>query len=195
MRDIIIDKLNKSFDGKKVLSDFSTVLKYGEVNCIMGQSGCGKTTLLNIIMGIDSSFSGSISEIPRRIACVFQEDRLCEDFSALTNLRIVAANHAIKDDDIRNKCIKVLSELGLSKCMMQAVKTLSGGEKRRVAIGRALVFDSELIILDEAFKGLDSKTKLSIMQYVKQSCEGKTVIVVTHYIEEAEFFGGTIINM
>ena len=91
MSDIIIRNLSKAFGDKRVLEGFDLTIPDGGICCIMGESGCGKSTLIKLIMGIYAPDGGQIAGVPDKIAAVFQEDRLCEDFSALTNVRITAA--------------------------------------------------------------------------------------------------------
>ena len=85
MNDITVKNLTVSFDGKTVLDNFSYVFPAGHTTCIMGASGCGKTTLLNALLGFVKPDTGEISDMPKKKACVFQEDRLCEEFSAVSN--------------------------------------------------------------------------------------------------------------
>ncbi len=161
MSDIKISNLNKSFGDKTVLRNLRAVFPCGRITCIMGSSGCGKTTLLNILMGLMSADSGEITGIPGRVSAVFQEDRLCEGFTAVSNIRAVTGKN-VPIAEIE----KHLTDLGLADSMYKPVIKLSGGMKRRVAIARAILYDPELIILDEAFKGLDAATKKLAMDYL-----------------------------
>lgn len=190
MSHIVINALSKSFGEKKVLDCFSAVFPEGEVTCIMGQSGCGKTTLLNILMGLLSADSGTIQGLPGRISAVFQEDRLCEDFSALRNVRLVTGK-AVSDGQIID-CLEALGLVGSLNC---PVRELSGGMKRRVAIARALLAGGELLILDEPFKGLDEDTRRNAAAQILHRAEGRTIIMVTHDPDEAQLTGGKITEM
>lgn len=188
--DITIKGLCKSFEGKCVLDNFDAVFPEGKISCIMGDSGCGKTTLLNILLGFEEPDEGTIEGLPDRIGVVFQEDRLCEDFSAVSNIMLVTGNRYSKDE-IRD----FLARLGLKDVGDQAVREFSGGMKRRVAIARALLFDCDLVVFDEAFKGLDADTKDFVLQCARESTFGKTVISVTHDAYEAEVFSDVLIRM
>lgn len=182
MNDIILRKISKSFGNKKVLSDFSEVIPHGKTTVIMGESGCGKTTLVNIIMGLEQLDGGEISGIPEKISAVFQDDLLCEDFSSVSNIRAITGRGITKE-----KIAEALKLLELTdKDILCPVRELSGGMKRRVAIARAILADSELIIMDEPFKGLDEGTRRNTIDFVLQETENRTLIVITHSPEEAE---------
>lgn len=189
MNDIELKDISKSFGDLKVWDKLSCTFRAGEISCIEGSSGCGKTTLLNMIAGIIKSDSGTVTGVPERISYVFQEDRLCEDFSALSNIKLVCGKNKTKDEIVSH-----LKELSLDADSKKSVREFSGGMKRRVAIARAVCFDSECILLDEPFKGLDAELKKSVMDYVLKHRNGRTVICVTHDKSEAEYLGGTIIT-
>lgn len=179
---MIISNIYKSFGGKNVLSAFSDVIPDKMTTVIMGESGCGKTTLINIIMGLETADSGEISEIPKKISAVFQEDRLCNDFSAVSNIKAVTGKRVSKDD-----IGAALKMLGLNAADIRCpVRELSGGMKRRVAIARALLADSELVIMDEPFKGLDEETRVSVIDFVLKNTKNRTLIIITHAPEEIE---------
>lgn len=182
--DIRIEKLCKSYGENRVLTDFSAVFPEGETSCVMGASGCGKTTLLRLLLGLEKPDGGTILGLPEKISAVFQEDRLAEPFSAEANLALVTGPH-VPRETLRS----ALSALGLSGSLDKPVRELSGGMRRRVAIARALVYDAPLLLLDEPFKGLDEETKKTVMDYVKAHAAGKTVILVTHDEDEAEYLG------
>lgn len=190
MNDIVISGVSKAFDGKEVLSSVSANIAAGETVCIRGRSGIGKTTLLRIIAGLTEPDSGTVSGVPEKIAFVFQEDRLCEDFSAVSNVRLVTGRSMPAGIILQH-----LAELELSESAMFPVRDLSGGMKRRVALARAICAEPELLILDEPFKGLDSELKRKVIAYLKRHTGGKTVICVTHDLAEAEQMGGRIIDL
>ena len=177
--DIQVLGLRKSFGSNLVLDNLNVTFPEHKVTCIMGPSGCGKTTLLNILMGLLSPDSGSVVGVPKLKSAVFQEDRLCESFSALSNVRLVC------DKKVEDKTIIAhLERVGLKDSYGRKVFQLSGGMKRRVAIVRAILAPSDIIFFDEPFKGLDEATKQMTIEYVKENIKGKTVIMVTHNLEE-----------
>ena len=191
MKDIVLSGISKAFDGKAVLSDISLTIKAGETVCIRGRSGIGKTTLLRIIAGLTQPDSGTVSGVPERIAFVFQEDRLCEEFSAVSNVRLVTGRSLMSVEII----LKHLAELELSGSAMTPVRDFSGGMKRRVALVRAVCAEPELLILDEPFKGLDFELKQRAITYIKKHSVRKSVICVTHDPSETDLMGGRVIDL
>ncbi|WFA09098.1 ATP-binding cassette domain-containing protein [Tissierella sp. Yu-01] len=183
---IILKDITKAYDGEVVLNNINWEIEENKFNFLMGESGIGKTTLINILMGIVKPDSGHICGIEgRKISTVFQENRLLEDFDALTNLKLVTSKDT-KDEEI----INLLKNLGLGDSINKKVSQFSGGMKRRLAIGRALIYKSEIVIMDEPFKGLDKELYLKTIGYVKEKLKDKTVIIVTHREEECEIFEG-----
>ena len=181
MSDIIIRNLSKSFGDKRVLEGFDLTVPDGGICCIMGESGCGKSTLIKLIMGIYAPDGGEIAGVPGKIAAVFQEDRLCEDFSALTNVRITAARGVTSA-----RISEEFRMLGLEGNEKTPARQLSGGMRRRVALIRAFMADAPLIILDEPFTGLDPDNRALAIDYVRARRAGKTIILVTHDASDAD---------
>ena len=186
---ITITDLSKSYDEKQVLHNLNAILEDGKTTALMGTSGSGKTTLANILLALEQPDSGTITGLPQHKSAVFQEDRLSENYSALTNVQAVCKNKADKE-----KAKNILCRLGLEKELKTQVRALSGGMKRRVALARALCAEYDFLVLDEPFKGLDEQTKEATMQTVKEMTRGKTVLLITHDKDEAQFFTDTIIN-
>ena len=184
---IVIRNLSKTFDGKAVFTDFSTEIRENALTCIMGESGCGKTTLLSLIAGRIKPDSGTISGVPRgtkgKIAAVFQENRLAEAFTVYRNLRMVCS----KPKPSADMLCEMLARVGMDKEVLYSpVSALSGGMKRRVAILRALLCDSPLVLLDEPTSGLDEENKKAVIAYIRDKTQNKTVLWVTHDKVEAE---------
>lgn len=184
--DIEIKNLKKTYNGRTVLEDLSLTIKEGEVTCIMAPSGQGKTTLLRILMGLETADEGEIRGLAgKKTGAVFQEDRLCRNLSPVSNIRLVCRQGA--KAEVKAEILEAMEAVGLSGCAGQPVRELSGGMKRRTAILRALFSDSEILFLDEPFKGLDEETKQKTMEYTREKCAGRTVLMVTHDLSEAQF--------
>ena len=183
---IKIENLYKSYQDKQVLENLNMELAEGQITCIMAPSGKGKTTLLRILIGLEKADNGKITGMEGKdISVVFQEDRLCENLNVLSNIRLVQREKKEGKQEF-------LKEVGLLECSHQPVKELSGGMKRRVAILRALYAKWDILFLDEPFKGLDKHMKERVILFLKKSCEGKTVICITHEEKEAEALGAVI---
>ena len=180
-----IEHLCKAFDGKNILEDVSLTVAPGAVICLMAPSGRGKTTLLRCIAGLEKPESGEISDLPERIGYVFQEDRLCDGFSAVENVRLVTGK-TLDEGEIRRH----LEELGLAGSLDQPTRELSGGMRRRVAIARAVCFGAGLLLLDEPFKGLDAAARTQTADYILRHRKGAAILCVTHDEKDAAALGG-----
>lgn len=175
---IELKNVSKSYGENRVLSDISLYVGDSDRLCIMGRSGIGKTTLLRLLTRLEKQDDGEIKNDFRNISVVFQEDRLCEELSALTNVTLVS-----KD---KTRARKLLSSLGLADSIERCVCELSGGMKRRVAIARALACDFDLLLLDEPFRGLDESTKKKVCAVLNEHTKGKALVLITHEREDAE---------
>lgn len=176
--------LTKRFGERTVLEDVTLTFPDGSVTCITGPSGRGKTTLLRCIAGLETAEAGSVEDVPSPIAMVFQEDRLCGGLTAAGNIRLVtgaAPDSGAPDGHLR--------ELGLGGCLRQPVAELSGGQRRRVAIARAVCAGPGLLLLDEPFKGLDGDARREAAAYIRRHAPGATILCVTHDPEDAAALG------
>lgn len=174
-----------------VFSDFSLEIPEGEVLCLMGKSGRGKTTLLRMLMGLEQPDAGSISGLEgKKISVVFQEDRLLPGFTVRQNLYSVCES-ALQQEHM----MRILTALGLEEWIDREVAVLSGGMQRRVAICRALLVSYDFLILDEPFRGLDDKTKEIAIKLVLEEAKGRTILLSTHDAEEGNLMGGKILNL
>lgn len=187
MSDIVVKNISKRFEDNVVFDNFSCTFKENTISCLESPSGVGKTTLLNMITGIYTPDEGTIKGVPKKLAVVFQENRLCEDFTAISNVKIVT-----KDSMTKEEITAHLKELHIED-LKNPVRKFSGGMQRRVAIARAICYDADCIILDEPFKGLDPALKKDVMDYIIKYTKGKTVICVTHDHSDTEYFGANLI--
>ena len=191
MEDIVIRNLCKSFAGKPVLRDFSAVLPVGQVTGLMAPSGAGKTTLLRILMGLERPDGGTIDGLAGlRLSAVFQEDRLCESFSPIENVAM-CAGRSLKAPRIKWELARLLPE----ECLNRPVSTLSGGMKRRVAVIRALLTPSRILLMDEPFTGMDDELKRNVISYIREKQDGRLLILSTHQEEDVELIGGELVRL
>ena len=180
----------KAYGEKQVLQDVDLILREGEITALMGVSGRGKTTLLRILMGLETADAGErLGMESVRISAVFQEDRLLDRLTAEGNLRFVEER-----EEQSAEIPKLLNELGLGG-ETEPAATFSGGMKRRLAIARALLADYDLLVLDEPFRGLDEATKRQTMETLRRHSTGKTVLLVTHDESEAKALTEHIIRI
>jgi NitT/TauT family transport system ATP-binding protein len=189
--DIEIDNLTKEYEHTQALSRFSCQIPEGSRAVLMGPSGCGKTTLLRLMLGLEKPDSGTMTGVPSRCSVVFQENRLCEELSAVDNIRLVLPRHVTKDEVAEHLRLVGIEE----ESLQQPVSTFSGGMKRRVAVVRAMLAESELVLLDEPCNGLDDATKQLVVAYIKKMQGKRTMLLVTHDTEEAVWFDGHIWKM
>lgn len=186
-----IERLSKAYEGKQVLKDLTFTFEAGRTYCLMAPSGAGKTTLFRILMGLELPDSGIITGLAgKRIAAVFQEDRLLSGYTALQNIRFVTGNLYTRQDLIR-----IASRLLSEKDLDSPVYTFSGGMKRRTAILRAILSPSDIVILDEPFTGLDHEIKLRVIDMIKEFCKGKLLLAATHEEEDSSLLGALLLRL
>ncbi len=178
-----------SYPDRLVLENFSLIVNDGECVCLKGDSGCGKTTVARLLLGLEKTEHGEILA-PKKISCVFQEDRLLNHLSLQKNLFLVLPKEKEK------LAIAIAEELGLTNSLKLKPTELSGGMKRRVAIIRAISYGGDALILDEAFNGLDLENKVKIAEIIKREfiLKSKPVLMITHIEEDAKLLDAKIIN-
>ena len=192
--------LTKSFTEKKnikVLKKINFKFKLGKIYSLMGPSGSGKSTLLNLISLIDRPSSGSIKfenkQInfkenekndffrAKKIGIIYQQDNLLPDFTALENVYFASLSAGKSKMEAVNKAKNILKNVGLSKRLEHYPNELSGGEKQRVSIARALINEPQLILADEPTGSLDQKTSIEIFNLLKKQINSKRLIIfATH---------------
>lgn len=192
---ISIKNLTKTYGKNKIFDNFNIEFEDNEVNCIVGESGCGKTTLLNVIAGITEVDSCEINGIKNKdISYVFQEDRLIKWLTIEENLEVSLKKY-YDMNKLKEKIDVLLKMVGIYEIKCKYPHELSGGMKQRVNIARAFGKPSKIILMDEPFKSLDYKLKYTIINEFKEILkqEKRMVILVTHDLDEAIYFQGNII--
>lgn len=175
-----IQGVSKRFGDQPVLENFCLEVANQGFTCFYGRSGCGKTTLLHIIAGLIRPDAGQIQGIQgMNISYVFQEDRLLPWLSALENVAVVG------EQADAHAAMQWLERMGIAEAAHQLPDTLSGGQRRRVALARAMHHGGDLLLMDEPFKGLDAGLKADVMHVIRQYSRNKAGILVTHDMDEA----------
>ena len=192
-----LQNISKSFDGMPVLRNLNLSFHQGQCYCLMSPSGSGKTTLLRILMGLEQADHGLILADGKpqdmnslTVSAVFQEDRLCESFSPIENVSM-CAGRSVRGSRIRWELARLLPE----ECLNRPVSTLSGGMKRRVAVLRALLTPSDILIMDEPFTGMDEGLKHSVIAYIREKKDGRILILSTHQEEDVALIGGELVRI
>ena len=178
--------LTKNYGDHTAVKDINLEFKKGSFNAILGPNGAGKSTTISMLIGLKRATNGQIIYAPNtRIGVVFQASVLDEKLTVKENLAIRAQQYkGIKGGRVED----LINQLGLTAFQKQLYGTLSGGQKRRVDIARALLSNPDILFLDEPTTGLDIQTRKSIwdLLYRLQRDEGMTIILTTHYLDEAD---------
>lgn len=193
------------------LKGVSIAFRESEFVSILGQSGCGKTTMLNIIGGLDRYTSGDLiiggrstkdfkdkdwdSYRNHKIGFVFQSYNLIPHQSVLSNVELALTLSGVGKTERRKRAIEALEKVGLKDQINKKPNQMSGGQMQRVAIARALVNNPDIILADEPTGALDSETSIQIMNILKEISKDKLIIMVTHNAEIAEKYSSRIIRL
>ena len=185
-----MDGLCKRYGDKDVLRGFSMNLPAGGTTCLMAPSGAGKTTLLRLMCDLEKPDSGIVRGMEgTRIGVVFQEDRLLDWLDPVENLRLTAPGLT------RDAAADALIRFGLGDSLHEPVCRLSGGMRRRVALLRALLAPSDILLLDEPFNGLDAATRSGVMALTRELLPPRTALLITHDPDEAAALGAAIVGL
>ena len=195
MKSIKFINFTKSFGDIVVFDNFSCEFEGGAVNVIMAPSGAGKTTLLNAVAGL-IDYEGTV-EKSGAVSYVFQEMRLIPQKTVFKNLDFALSTAFVDKTDRRDKITAMLEEVGLSDAHNLYPHQLSGGMAQRVSLARAFLYPSQILLMDEPFKGLDAETKQTVINTFTTlwQKDKRTTLFVTHNESEAATVGGKVYRL
>ncbi len=190
-----IKNVTKKYGELVVLENFSVDFEKDKITCILGASGCGKTTLLNVIAGL-TDYQGQVVG-DNKISYIFQGTRLLKNLTVYKNLEYVLKNNGLTKEEIEVSITEMLKKVDLWDVRDKYPHQLSGGMMQRVSLSRAFVFNAPVLLMDEPFKGLDISLKKQIIELFQKliKSEKKTTIFVTHDLEEAITLSDRILVM
>ncbi|MCM1991330.1 ATP-binding cassette domain-containing protein [Oceanirhabdus seepicola] len=193
---INIDNITKKYGRTTILKNMSYQFRDRGITCILGASGCGKTTLLNLLAGFDTDYNGNITVCNENITSmsgvdlykyrknhigfVFQNYHLINGYTVLENILLAAEINGKSQKENTQKALELLTKLGIESKTNDKTENLSGGQKQRVAIARALINDPQILLADEPTGALDRGTSSQIMDILKEIAMDRLVIVITH---------------
>jgi ABC-2 type transport system ATP-binding protein len=193
-----VERLSKAFGTVRAVEDVSFEVGEGEIYGLLGPNGAGKTTTISIVAGLLKADAGRVEVAgmdfgsdPERakkiMGVVPQEIALYEELSGRENLEFWGRVAGLSGSEARKRANELLSALSLSDRAKDTVKTYSGGMKRRINLGAALLHRPRLLLLDEPTVGIDPQARLNILEFVRGLCaQGTGILYTTHYLEEAE---------
>ena len=184
-----LQSVSFTFEKKQVLREFSLELPEKGVVVLMGRSGCGKTTLLRLIAGLEQPEAGRILNPAHKPAFLFQEDRLLPQLSVYQNLMLIRPKEGAQEVNLR------LQQMGLSEEAESYPDQLSGGMKRRVALARALCYNGDVLILDEPLKGLSPEHRRQLWPMLMAEGKKRLVLWVSHDTEEAATVADRVVHL
>jgi len=189
-----------------VFDDLWLSMARGEFVCIIGHSGCGKTTVLNILAGLEPPSEGTVIVDNQAIegpsldrAVIFQSHALLPWLTVMGNVAYAVASkwRSIKRDDLHRRAQKFIDVVGLTGAEHKRPAELSGGMKQRVGIARALSIEPKIMLMDEPFSALDALTRGTLQDEVRRICveTGQTVFMITHDVDEAIYLADRVVLM
>jgi NitT/TauT family transport system ATP-binding protein len=188
--------VTKAYDGRTVLQDITLSAAPGEFVCLLGASGCGKTTLLNLVAGLDQPSGGEVRVAgDTRPALMFQEPALFPWLSAARNVEIALRLRGMPKNQRTAHARELLDVVRLADAADKRPHELSGGMRQRVALARALAQDSPVLLMDEPFAALDAITRDVLHEELVRVWQqtGRTILFVTHNVREAAVLAQRIV--
>ena len=191
-----IDRVGKRFgNGPVVLDDITLDIAPGEFVCLLGASGCWKSTLLNLIAGLELPTSGRIETPAAGAAVMFQESALMPWLTARRNVELALRLRGVPRAERREKALDLLDTVNLADAADKRPHELSGGMRQRVALARALAQDRPVLLMDEPFAALDAITRDLLHEELERvwRATGRTIVFVTHNVREAARLGQRVV--
>ena len=182
---IELNNVSFSYGERQVLDGFSLCIGEGDRVCLTGASGCGKTTVLRLVLGLIKPSVGTV-KAPKRISAVFQEDRLFKTGDVLRQISVTGTYDGARE---------LLGKAGMSDIAHMHIDELSGGMRRRVALLRALNFDADAIVLDEPFNGIDEKNRETAARLILEKFGDKPILLISHIADDAKLLEAVSVDM
>ena len=190
-------ELTKEFDGLIAVNHINLGIKRGELSSLLGPNGAGKTTTINMLCCLLKPTSGTASimgydilkepfKIKELIGVAPQETSISERLNSWENLSLIGKAHGLSQAEVKKRSQELLETAGLLDRAKDQVRKFSGGMKRRLNLMMALIHDPEILFLDEPTLGLDPQSRRAIWEYIAQLKGKKTILLTTHYLEEAD---------
>ncbi len=180
-----VSRVSKSFGDIRVIEEVSLVVRRGEIVVLFGPTGCGKTTLLRMMAGVEKPSSREIAMNYRRVGFVFQDDRLVPWLSSRENVEMVCGD--------RERALEALKRVNLHDYAHLFPCELSGGMRKKLGIARALSVEPDLLLLDEPFSSLDFHVRWAVADVIREHSKNSGVVLVTHDVEMAKRLGSRIL--
>jgi ABC-2 type transport system ATP-binding protein len=196
-------KLTKEFDGLVAVNGVDLEINKGELFSLLGPNGAGKTTTIRMLCCLLKPTNGTASilgydvvktpfAVKKLIGVSPQDTILSERLNCWENLALIGKVHGLSSNEVEERSKELLETMGLMERAKDGVRKFSGGMKRRLSIAMALVSDPEVVFLDEPTLGLDPQARRAIWEYIAELKGKKTILLTTHYMEEADFLSDRI---
>lgn len=201
---IRLEQVQKQFDDKLLFQPLTLEVAQGDRLAIIGETGCGKSTLLKMIAGFEPIEKGriliqerAVNGMHPEVGIILQKDGLLPWRRGYENLAIGLKSLGQTKEEYHDRVMKMATMLKVEHCLQRFPQTLSGGERRRIALGRTLLMKPKILLIDEGMQSLDSMTAQRLQAEIRQIVDEQhiTLIVVTHSVEEAVFLGRRILWM
>lgn len=201
---LVINNLSKQYDNsnESTLNNINLEIETGEFICIVGASGCGKTTLLNLVAGLEAPTTGEVTVDGEKVTgpgadrtVMFQEHGLYPWLNVIENVKFPLKLAGVPKEEQEEKANYYLDMVGLSDYKTYPIHQISGGMKQRTALARALTMDSKVLLMDEPFSALDKQTSNQLREELQKIWieTHKTILFITHSVEESVYLADRVV--